>query len=209
MMKRLAVMVLALLAVFGTALPVSAKAAVIKKTEYEGRGIVEVDFTTDVQYRDVKVTVKDAAGQKLDVTIKEMDDDDLTFKVKGLKADSEYTYKISGIRAGQSGKYGSVSGSFRTPKTELYIKKVQYDAKDKELELEFFTRVEFKKGLTVTLQDAAGTKYGCKVLEIGKDELELKVKGLKKGVRYTVKVAKVRVKGTSKYKTVTKTFTLK
>lgn len=86
----------------------------IESTEYEGRGRVEVDFRGRVQYKNAKVTVKDSSGKSYSASITSKDSDDLTFKVKSIKSDKKYTFKISGIRLKGTGSYTSVSGSFHT-----------------------------------------------------------------------------------------------
>ena len=209
MKKRVLAIVMTLLcAVSLIRIPVEAKAQQIKKTEYEGNGKVEVEFFGYVQYKNAKVTVKAPDGTKLTAKITDKDHDDLDFKVKGLKAGTKYTYTISGIRFGKSGKYGSVSGTFKTPKTELFIEKVKYDKRDKELEIEFFTRVQFKN-VKVTLIDENGKSTSLKVTDKDKEELEVRASDLKKGKTYTVKVSGVRLYKKGSYTTVTKKFTVK
>ncbi len=209
MKKRVLAIVMTLLcAVSLIRIPVEAKAQQIRKTEYEGNGKVEVEFYGYAQYKNAKVTVKATDGTKLTAKITDKDHDDLDFKVKGLKADTKYTYTISGIRFGKSGKYGSISGTFKTPKTELFIEKVKYDREDKELEIDFFTRVQFKN-VKVTLIDENGKSTTLKILEKDKDSLEVRATGLKRGKTYTIKVSGVRLYKKGSYTTVTRKFTVK
>lgn len=209
MKRKMIAWVLVLLCAAGIwQMPVKAAESHIKATEYEGSGKVEVDFYGKAQYQDVKVIVKAPDGTKLKVKITDKDSDDLDFKVSGLKPNTKYTYTISGIRFGKSGSYGKVSGSFKTPKTELFIEKVKYDKEDKELEIEFFTRVQFKK-TKVTLIDENGKTVALKILEKGRDELEVRASGLKSGKTYTIKVKGVRLYQKGSYTTVTKKFTVK
>ena len=154
MKKRMITLVLALAMILSLSVNVFAAAPVVEKTEYEGRGYVEVEFTKKVQYKNVKVTVKNAAGKVMTAVITEKDSDDLTFRVSGVKPGAKYTYTISGVRAGRTGKYQSVTGSFKVPKWDPLIKDIDYDAEDKELEVEFVKRVQYKN-LKVTLKDAA------------------------------------------------------
>jgi len=206
MKKRLIAMLLAAVLLMACAVPALAAAPKVKKTEYEGNGVVEVDFTSkNVTYKNAKVVVKNAAGKALTAKIIEKDNDDISFKVTGLKAGSKYTYTISGVRAGKSGSFGKVSGSFKTPSDVPKIKKVTYDAKDKELEIEFATKVQFNS-LTVTVKDYSGGTLTVRNLEKGSDDLEMKVKGMVKGHTYMVTVSGVRVKGVGKYITVKKAF---
>lgn len=93
--------------------PVTAKPS-IESVEYEGKGYVEIDFHKRVQYKNAKVTVKDSSGKKYKAKITEKDGDDMTIKVTGIQSGKKYTFTISGIRAHGVGKYGSITGSFRT-----------------------------------------------------------------------------------------------
>ena len=208
MMKRLCALLLALVTVLGASGMVSAASAEILKTEYEGFGVVEVDLAVKVQYKNPKVIVTDPEGNKLTAVITDKDSDDIDFKVTGLKPDTKYTYKIKGIREKGTTTWTTFKGSFKTPKTELFIEKVKYDAKDKELDVDFFTRVQFKDA-KVTLKDASGKKIKCTIEELGRDDMELKVKGLQSGKKYTLKVSGVRLYKTGKYTTVSKTFKVK
>ena len=206
MKKRIVSMLLAVLMLVICAVPAMAAAPKVQKTEYEGNGLVEVDFTTDnVQYKNAKVTVKDSAGKKLNVVIREKDTDSITFKVSGLKASSKYTYTVSGVRAGKSGSYGKVTGSFKTPSNKPTIKKVKYDPTDRELEVDFATNVQFKN-LKVTVKDATGKKLTVRHIVKSADELDMSVKGMVVGQSYTITVSGVRVKGVGSYVTISKKF---
>ena len=209
MKRKVLAMVLALLCVFGIMqVPVEAATEHIKETSYEGNGKVEVEFYGRVQYQDVKVTVKAPDGTKLKAKITEKDSDDLEFKVTGLKPGTKYTYTISGVRFQKNGAYGKVSGSFKTPKNELYIEKVKYDREDKELEIEFFKRVQYKN-VKVVLIDENGTRTTLKIKEKDRDEIEVRAGTLKRGKTYTVEVQGVRLYKEGSYTTVSKTFTVK
>ena len=206
MKRRLLAMLLAMLLLALCASPAMAAAPKVKEADYEGNGVVEVDFNSHkVTYKNAKVVVKDADGKKLGVKIIEKDDDDISFKVTGLKFGSKYTYTISGVRAGKSGSYGKVTGSFKMPSEKPAIKKVEYDKRDKELEVEFATRVQFKD-LKVTVKDQNGKALIVKKVEKDSDDVEMKVAGMVKGQKYTVTISGVRVKGVGSYVSVKKTF---
>ena len=206
MKKRLIAMLLAMVLLALCAVPAMAEAPKVKKTEYEGNGVVEVEFAAKkVTYKNAAVVVKNAAGSKLKAKIINKDSDDISFKVTGLKAGSRYTYTISGVRKGSSGTFGKVSGSFKTPSNKPAIKLVKYDSTDSELEIDFATKVQFKN-LKVSIVDEAGEAVTVKKIEKGSDDLEVKVAGVKKGEKYTVTVSGVRVKGVGKYVKVKKTF---
>ena len=210
MKKRFFAVLLVVAILLSVSLPAFAASAKIKKTEYEGNGFVDVDFKKNVQYKNVKVTVKDSSGKSYSASIQEKDNDDLTFYVKDIKAGTKYSYTISGIRAGKSGSYGKVSGSFKTPGSpstqSVAIKKVDFDADDREIEVEFTTKVQFKSA-KVTVKDSSGKSYTTKIRKKGDDDIEVYVKGMKNGKEYTVTVSGVRVKGSGSYTSVSKTFT--
>ncbi|MCR5004829.1 MAG: copper resistance protein CopC [Clostridiales bacterium] len=209
MKRKIFAWMLALLFVCGLVkVPVEAASEQIRKTTYEGNGEVDVDFNGRVQYKNVKVTVKAPDGTKLKAVVTDKDSDDLDFKVTGLEPNTKYTYTISGVRFNKSGSFMKVSGTFKTPKTELAIRKVKYDREDKELEIEFFSRVQFKN-VKVTLIDENGGSKKLKVLEKDRDELEVRAGTLKRGHTYTIQVQGVRQYKKGSYTTVTKSFTVK
>ena len=207
MKKRIVSMLLAVLLLTLCAMPALAAAPKVKKVEYDGNGVVEVEFTTrNAHYKNAKVTVKDAAGKKLTAKILEKDKDDISFKVTGLKADKKYAFNITGVRAGLTGTYGTVKGSFKTPSNKPTIKKVKFDAIDDELEIEFATLVQYKN-LKVTVKDSHGKKLTIRHIDKDTDGLDLVIHGMVKGKKYTVTVSGVRVKGKGSYISVSKTFT--
>ena len=207
MKKRLVSMLLAVLLLTMSAVPALAAAPKVKKVECSGSGMVEVEFTTEnVRYKNTRVVVKNSAGKKLSVKIVEKDNDDILFKVSGLKAGGKYTYTISGVRAGNSGAYGKVKGSFKAPSNKPKIKKVTFDAVHDNLEIDFATAVQYRN-LKVTVKDAAGNKLTVWNIEKDTDELDMDIDGMVKGRKYTVTVSGVRVKGVGKYTKVSKTFT--
>ena len=186
-MKKTLALVLALLALF--TYTAFADEVLIEKTVYEGRGIVEVDFRRDVQYENLEVTVTDSEGNAYALTIRERDDDDLTFLVSNLVPGGEYSFVISGVRSGFSGAYGSVSGSFAVPLDETYaIKKVEYDREDRELDVEFFGRVNLQ-GAEVRILDQQGREYDAKLREYDGDGFEAYVPGLEWGETYSIEVS--------------------
>lgn len=212
-MKKLFSLLLVTAALVAAALPALAASAAIKKTEYEGSGRVDVDFRSRVQYSNPKVTVRDSSGKTYTAHITERDSDDLTFKAVGISSGKTYTYTISGIRAGSSGSYGRVSGTFKTPGSsgssakKLSIKSLDYDADDRELEIEFSSRVQYNN-LRVRVTDSTGAKsYTVRILEKDNDSIDIRVSGLRSGQKYTVKVAGVRAGSSGSYGGVSKSFT--
>ena len=209
MKKRMIAILLVLVLTVITALPAMAAAPKLKRTEYEGNGVVDVDFTKKVSYKSAKVVVKDPNGKKMSVKIIEKDDDNISFKVSGVKPGTKYKYTISGVRVGKSGSFGKVTGSFKTPvaPTNVQIKSVKYDKSDKEIEVDFSTKVQYKN-LKVTVKNSSGKKMTVKQIEKDDDELSVKVSGMKSG-KYAIQISGVSVKGEGSYQTISKTFTVK
>jgi len=210
-MKKWATMMLLLVVMTAQSIPAMAAAASIKKTEYEGSGIVDVDFKKNVQYKNAKVTVKDSDGKSYTVKIREKDNDDLKFKVSNIAAGKTYSYTISGVRSGKSGSYGKVSGSFKVPQAAaktLSIKELDYDRDDRDLEIEFNTKVTYKS-VKVKVTDGNGKSYTVKLREKDNDSIDARVTGLKKGTKYTVKVSGVRAGSSGSYGSVSKSFTVR
>ncbi len=206
MKKRAFALLLASLMMFLFTVPVLADVPAVKETEYKGKGVIEVEFAAGrVTYKNVKVTVKDAAGGSLKTKIQRKDNDDIRFRVTGLKADSTYTYTITGVRTGKSGSFGTVTGSFKTPSDTPAIRKIKYDARDRELDIDFETKVQYRS-LKVTVKDADGQLLKIRKISKDNDEIELKIAGMKKGQTYTVTISGVRVKGKGAYTTVKMTF---
>ena len=204
-MKRLFALLLAA-ALLLSAVPAFAASASIRKVEYEGSGKVEVEFKKDVQYKSAKVKVTDSDGKSYTAKISDKDEDDLTFKVSSIAAGKTYKFTISGVRAGRSGSYGSVSGSFKTPSPKkVSIRSLDYDREDRELEIEFNCDVQYKS-LKVEVQDANGKSYSVKIRDKDEDSVEVRISGLKKGTKYGVRVSGVRAEGADSYTYVSKTF---
>lgn len=119
--KRLLASMLALAMAFSTLLvmPVSAAAPQKKSIKYEGYGKVELEFRSNVQWKNAKVTVKDSTGKAYSVKILNKDNDEIEFKILQFKQGQKYTCTVSGVRQGRSGSYGKVSGSVTIPTTKV------------------------------------------------------------------------------------------
>lgn len=178
-------------------------APTVKKTDYEGKGKFEIVFSGRVQYKNVKVTVKDAAGKKQRVKIVEKDRNDIEFRIKNYKPGKSYTYKIKGIRRYGEKKYSTISGKVRIPKAAggIPIKEVEYDAKDRKVNIKFDTVVQWKNP-KMTISDGV-KNYVIRIDEYDRNEIEVIVSKLKSGVRYSWKISGIRKKGASGYKTIT------
>ena len=186
-MKKSIAIALALLAVFAVA--AIADEVMIFKTTYEGMGVVDVDFARNVTYRDPAIAVTDSNGFSYASVILERDDDDLAFRVENPAPGLEYSYTLSGVRMGKDGDFTSVTGSFLVPlNEETAIRKVEYDFEDRELEVEFFSRLDLS-GMEVHLTDASGAEYELKVRELKGNGFEAYAPGLSRGESYTIQIS--------------------
>ena len=89
----------------------------IEDIDYEGSGVVDVEFVGDVKYRNVKVTVKDNKGKKYKAKILKRDEDDLKFKIKKYKTNRTYTFKIKGVKNWNAGQYRTAKGKVKIKKS--------------------------------------------------------------------------------------------
>ena len=180
--------------------------AKIKSVDYDGNGKVEVSFTTKVNYKKVKVTVKDKKGMSISAVITDKDSDDLEFRMSGYPQGEELSFTISGIKKRTEKKYRSIKGKVWIPAGNKYIriKDVEYDSRVKEVEFEFLDKVIWKKA-KVTITDGK-RNYVVKIKEKDATELEVKVKQLEKGKIYDYSISGIAKKGDTKYITITGNF---
>lgn len=193
--------------VWMTALAIPAMAAPkIQEAEYDGNGIVDVEFATDVVYKNPKVTVTDSTGKAYSVKMSKRDSDDLSFKIVSFRKGVTYTFKISGIRKKTEKSYSTITGRVKipAPAAKPVVKSVEYDRGDAELEIDFKGNVVWKSP-TVVVTDGK-TNYVTRIYNRDNDEIEVKVKSLTKGKKYTYKITGIRGKDSTTYTTVTGTF---
>ncbi len=178
----------------------------IKDAEYEGNGKVEVDFRSKVNYKNVKVTVKDNKGAKYSTKIVEKDSDDLTFVIKSFKKGRTYTYTIAGVKKTSEKNYGQVTGKIAIPAATSAptLKKADYDREDREVEFEFKNSVDWKNP-KVTISDGK-KNYVVRILEKDRKSIEVKVNKLTYGKKYTYRISGIRVKGNGSYRTMSGSF---
>lgn len=169
---------------------------------------IELDFLSNISLkRNAKVTVKDSSGTSYKTTIHEVDNDDLSLDVTGLKTGKTYTIKIKGIKNSSASKYGTLKIKFSIPKASVSVKEVEYDAEDKEVTFDFNKNVSYQN-LKVVITNTSGTKtYSTKVVEQDSNDLSVRVSGLKTGSKYCYKITGVTASGSSTSKTLSGTFT--
>lgn len=197
----LTVSILAGTLLFPTAAWAATKAS-IQKTTYDGNGIVEIDFSRDVQYKNPKVTVKDSSGRTYKTSIRDKDEDDLEFSIKGFAKGKTYSYTISGIKGCGDSKYGNMSGKVSIPgaSAKACIAKAKYD-KNGIIEIDFKTKVEYENA-KIVVRDSKGKAYTASILDKDEDDLEFKIKNYKAGAAYTYTISGIRPKGATSYSSV-------
>lgn len=107
--------------VMTSAIPAFASTPAKEKVEYEGKGIVEVEFHGHVKYKNLKVTVKDTSGRKYKTRILHRDNDEVKFKILNRKAGKTYKFTIGQVKRTGTVKYGKVKGTVKIPKVASYI----------------------------------------------------------------------------------------
>lgn len=192
-------MILIMMWVMATAIPAMA-APRVKEAHYQGYGKVEVDFSSDVKFKNVKVTLKDNKGAKYSATnIKRIDSDEMVFTIKNYKKGRTYTYTISGVKRSSDKNYGTVKGTIQIPAATQApkVKEVDYDSDDLEVEIEFKSYVQFKNPkVTVTTNKK---NYAVRIVKKGNDSITVKVRKLSLGRKYNFTVSGIRVKGNTTY----------
>ena len=192
-------MILIMMWVMATAIPAMA-APRVKEAQYQGYGKVEVDFTSDVKFKNVKVTRKDNKGAKYSATnIKRIDSDEMVFTIKNYKKDRTYTYTISGVKRSSDKNYGTVKGTIQIPAATQApkVKEVDYDSDDLVVEIEFKSYVQFKNPKVTVINNKKN--YTVRIVKKGNDSITVKVRKLSLGRKYNFTVSGIRVKGNTTY----------
>ena len=203
--KSIRLFLLVCMTVLAFCVPAAASAK-IKRVTCEGKREVDVDFTGNVQYKNVKVCVADASGNSMSASIIERDTDCLSFVINKAVMGNTYCFTISGIKAKGEKQFSCVSGKIYIPiqKGNVPVEFIGYDEKDRELEFEFDTRVRWKNPKVVITDGKK--EYQVKITEKDHRELELKVKKLKKGKIYRYKISGICKHGKKSFGTITGTF---
>ena len=183
-----------------------AKAPKVESVEFETGKKIDVDFTGKVQYKNVKVTVKDKAGNSYKTVDMDKGKDSITVRVPSIKAGKDYKVTVSGVRKKGTGAYGKVTAPLRIAgKNEVLVEDLEYDRSDKEVSFDFQGSVKWKNA-KVKILDPAGKNVVIRIEEKDRDGIEVKVKKLTAGKKYTYTITGVARKGSSKYKKVKGTF---
>lgn len=197
--RTLLCMILIMMWVMAAAIPAMA-APRVEEAQYQGYGKVEVDFASDVKFKNVKVTLKDNKGAQYSAAnIKRIDSDSMAFTIRNYKKGRTYTYTISGIKRSADKNYGTVKGTVQIPAATQapIVKEVDYDSDDLEVEIEFKSYVQFKNPkVTVTTNRK---NYAVRIVKKGNDSITIKVKKLILGRKHNFTVSGIRVRGNTTY----------
>ena len=184
-MKKALVIVLSALIL--TSAIAGAQTLIGARAEYEGFGIVELDLNQNVRWIEPIITVTDPIGDTFEAQVFKYDEDDVDFLVPNVVEDQVYTCTVSGIEGGET-----ITCEFYAPALKsTMIHSVDYDAEDREVEIEFAMNVTYESP-SVTVFDANGTQYETRIIERDNDSLDVRVKGLTRGGTYTVSVSGVK-----------------
>ena len=157
--------------------------------------------------RTATITVKDSNGTSYRTSLHELDGDDLSLSVAGMKAGKTYTITIEGIKNSSADKYGTLTIKFSVPSASTKIESVEYDEDDREVSFEFTNKVSYNNP-KVVITNQTGTKtYTASIVEKDNDELTVRVKGLTYGKKYSYKITGVAASSSSTAKTLQGTFT--
>lgn len=199
-MKKLLSMIILAAMALTLSLPALADAPVVEQVKYEGGGFLEIEFDRDVHYENLTVTAVDMFGAATPATVSDWDEDELDIWLEDAQFEMQYTITVSGVRAGRSGSYETLTVDLTVPpESALFINEIDVDLDDREVDVEFIGRVEYDN-VAVTVTDENGNPLDVKILERDDDGLELRVKGLEYGKEYEVTVTGAGRAGTGLFK---------
>lgn len=100
----------------------------------------------------------------------------------------------------------SVSGTEK----KITLSKLSYDLyeNDDNIDIDFSTKVSWKKGASASVTDEKGKKYTTSITDKDKDDLELYVEDLAKDHTYKIKVTGIKARTASSYGTLTISFSI-
>ena len=85
------------------------------------------------------------------------------------------------------------------------VEDVEYDCEDREVNIEFYGRVQWKKA-KVKIYDKKGNQYARYIIEKDSDDIEIKTRRLRIGKKYKYKISGIKRRGTKGYKTIKGSF---
>ena len=183
----------------------------IESVKYEGNGKFDIDFYGKVSLRNARVVVKDMSGKTYKAVITERDDDDMDVVIKNYKAGAKYRITIKNVkRWGSNKKYTVTTKKLSIPKAPKasgapVVKEVEFDWEDQEVSIEFRGKVNWKNA-KVVITGADGKNLVTRIIEKDDDDIEVKVRGMVNGGRYTYSISGVKKAGASGFTTVSGSF---
>ena len=161
----------------------------------DSRDAIEIDFSSRIKLKkSAKVTVKDGSGKKYTSYISDSDSNELDLDVTNMKAGKKYTVTISGIKKSTASAYGTLTIKFSIPasSSKNLIKEIDSDLEDSEVTIDFRKNVTYSNP-KVVITNKAGTKtYPTSIIELDRDELSVRVRGLTAGKTYKIKITGVK-----------------
>lgn len=198
----------------------------VKKVTYEGEianhyikkekgtlSELEVDFLTDVSwdYAAKVLSVKDSQGNPYRGYLLDTDEDGCDIVIANMKHGRTYTIVINGLRRYRSGKSCRLTLKVKIPKMrsssrDIRVSKVSVDDAYGEVEVKFASKVVWRRNAKVaSIKDNKGKSYQGYLIDRDKDECEIYIDGMEPGRTYKIKIAGVKARGASSFRTVTVT----
>ena len=116
-------LMLGLMVIFTSTISAFAATPATEEIDYEGKGVVDVEFRSNVNWNAPKVTVTDASGKKYTAVIIKKDNDDISFRINNFKTGTKYNFAISGVKKAGTTGYGTINGTVTIPAPKTVAKK--------------------------------------------------------------------------------------
>lgn len=182
-----------------------------KDVDYKN-GKIEIEFNQKVQWKsNAQITVTDSNKNTYTPLYVDKENDEVDIYLNKLPQNGSFNVKITGIRARGTTKYTTVTASFKTNRKDIVIEEIEYDD-DGLLELEFKTKLQWKKNAKVTVTDADGKKYTAKIRKKDSDECDIRISNIKPSNvdrTFTFIVSGVKSRYSNTYTTITGSFEVK
>lgn len=186
----------------------------VKKVTYDtddGQKELEIDFTSKVTWsKTAKVSsIKDNKNVTYKGTLKDKDNDECDIVIPSLKTGRTYTIKITGIKKKGTSGYRTLTLTAKVPAAtsttskKVTVKKVSVEDNG-EIDVDFTSKVTWSSSAKITsIKDNKGTSYKGVLKDKDDDDCEIKIKNLKYGRTYTIKVSGIKAKGAASSQTIT------
>lgn len=194
----------------------------VKSISYEldknGNPELDVDFISYVTWKKTAhiSSVTDNKGASYDGYFTDKDSDDCEICIPNLKEGRTYKIVISGIKKLGTESYRNLTLKVKVPSInstsdKVKVKKVSvdmdnddYDKYMTEIDIEFASKVNWKKSAKVTsVVDDKGKSYKGYLTEKDSNDCEVYIKNIKYGKIYTIKISGIKTRKASSYETIT------